>query len=187
VEAFKQFVTSYGAEYPWVIFVALVVLPGFGFPASALFLLAGIVWGSNPMSCLLAVSAIVLNVIWTHTVASGPARKLMIRWMGERLQPWFALPNKDLMKIAWVLRVTPGMPLFVQNYGLGALGVPLRISLLTALPVVSLYACGFVLTGGAIFDGRVGMAITGISLLVVAAIGVKILRSRVGARASRLP
>jgi uncharacterized membrane protein YdjX (TVP38/TMEM64 family) len=187
VEAFKQFVTHYGTQYPWAIFVALVILPGLGFPASALFLLAGIVWGSNATSCLLVLAAVALNVIWTHTVAAGPARKLMIRWMGERLQPWFALPNKDLTKIAWMLRVTPGVPLFVQNYGLGALGVPLRLSLLTAIPGVSLYACGFVLTGGAIFDGRVGMAITGISLLLVAAIGVKILRSRVGSRASRLP
>lgn len=187
MEAFKQFVTSYGTQYPWVIFVALVILPGLGFPASALLLLTGIVWGSDATSCLLALAAIALNVIWTHTVAAGPARKLMVRWMGERLQPWFALPNKDLTKIAWLLRVTPGMPLFVQNYSLGALGVPLRISLLTALPIVSLYACGFVLTGGAIFDGLAGTALTGISLLVVATIGVKILRSRVGSRTTRLP
>ncbi len=178
MQAFKQFVTEYGSQYPWVIFVALVFLPGFGFPASALFLLAGVVWGSNGMSCLLALSAIALNVVWTHTLAAGPARKRMVRWMGARLQPWFALPQKDLVKIAWLLRVTPGVPLFVQNYGLGALGVPLRVSLLTALPVVSLYGCGFVLTGGAMFDGRLGMALSGLALVAAATLATRLLRSR---------
>ncbi|MCW1923518.1 VTT domain-containing protein [Luteolibacter arcticus] len=174
MEAFKQFVTEYGTRYPWALFVALVFLPGIGFPAGVLLLLAGIVWGSHYTSCLIALAAIALNVMWTHCLAAGPARKVMTRWMGERLQPWFALPRTDLMKIAWLLRVTPGVPLFVQNYALGALGVPLRLSLLTALPVVSLYACGFVLTGGAIFDGRLGLAISGLALVAAAAIATRL-------------
>jgi uncharacterized membrane protein YdjX (TVP38/TMEM64 family) len=177
VQAFKQLVAEYGTQYPWVLFVALVFLPGLGFPAGALLLLAGIVWGSHYTSCLLALAAIALNVAWTHTLAAGPARKLMIRWMGERLQPWFALPRKDLLRVAWLLRVTPGVPLFVQNYALGALGVPLRLSLLTALPVVSLYTCGFVLTGGALFDGRMGLAISGLALVAAAAIATRLFRS----------
>lgn len=178
MQAIKQLVAEYGTHYPWVLFAALVFLPGVGFPAGALLLLAGISWGSNGTSCLLALAAITLNIVWTHALAAGPARKHMVRWMGERLQPWFALPRKDLVKIAWLLRVTPGVPLFVQNYGLGALGVPLRISLLTALPVVSLYACGFVLTGGAIFDGRLGLAISGLALVATAAIATRFLPKR---------
>jgi uncharacterized membrane protein YdjX (TVP38/TMEM64 family) len=178
MQALKQFVAEYGAQYPWALFVALVFLPGIGFPTSALLLLAGIVWGSHYTSCLIALAAIALNIVWTHILAAGPARKLMVRWMGERLQPWFALPHRDLMKIAWLLRVTPGVPLFVQNYALGALGVPLRLSLLTALPVVSLYTCGFVLTGGAIFDGHFGMAISGLALVAAATIAMRLFAKR---------
>ena len=125
MQTFKHFVTEYGTQYPWVLFLALVFLPGFGFPAGVLLLLAGIIWGSHYTSCLIALAAILLNVVWTHSLAAGPARKRMVRWMGERLQPWFALPRRDLMKVAWLLRVTPGVPLFVQNYAIGALGVPL--------------------------------------------------------------
>ncbi|MCW1885179.1 VTT domain-containing protein [Luteolibacter flavescens] len=178
MQALKQLVADYGSQYPWVLFVALVILPGLGFPAGVLLLLAGVVWGSQPSTCLLALAGILLNVTWTHCLAAGLARRRIVRWMGPRLQPWLDLPRTDLMKVAWLLRVTPGVPLFLQNYALGALGVPLRLSLLTALPIVALYTCGFVLTGGAIFDGRLGLAISGVALLAAAAIAMRLIRSR---------
>ena len=175
MQAFKQLVAEYGTQYPWALFVALVFLPGFGFPAGPLLLLAGLVWGSHYTSCLIALAAIALNVMWTHSLAAGPARKRLVRLMGARLQSWFAMPRTNLLQVAWLLRVTPGVPLFVQNYALGALGVPLRLSLLTALPVLSLYTCGFVLTGGAIFNGRLGGAISGLALVAAAAIAARLL------------
>ena len=178
MNALKQFLESYGAQYPWAIFLALVILPGFAFPASPLLLLAGAVWGSTATSCGLALSAILLNIGWTHLLAAGPCKALVIRLLGKRGDRWSALPRADLIKLAWILRVTPGVPLFVQNYGLGVLGVPLRHSLLAALPITGLYVCGFVLTGGAIFSGRFGLVLTGAGLIAAAAVATHLLRKR---------
>jgi uncharacterized membrane protein YdjX (TVP38/TMEM64 family) len=176
--ALKQLVESYGAQYPWAIFLALVLLPGFAFPASPLLLIAGAVWGSTATSCALALSAILINVGWTHLLAAGPCKAIVIRLLGKRGDRWSALPRADLIKLAWILRVTPGVPLFVQNYGLGVLGVPLHQSLLAALPLTSLYVSGFVLTGGAIFDGRFGLVLTGATLLIAATVATRLLRKR---------
>jgi len=184
MSSLKQLIESYGAQYPWAIFLALAVLPGFAFPASALLLLAGAVWGSNAGSCALALAAVLLNVTWTHLLAAGPCKSLVTRLLGKHGDRLSALAQADLIKLAWILRVTPAVPLFVQNYGLGVLGVPLRHSLLTAVPVTGLYICGFVLTGGAIFDGRFGLVLTGFGLLVAAAVATRLLRKRYGEQKS---
>ena len=176
LQLLKQQVTDYGALHPGLLFAGLVVLPAFGFPASALLLFAGIVWGSNPASCAIALGAILLNIIGTHCFAAGPGKKLISRFLGERLKPWERFSAADHSKVTWLVRVTPGIPLFVQNYLLGFLGIPLRQSLLVALPITGLYVCGFVLTGGAIFDGTWGLAITGVCLVAAAGFAARLMR-----------
>lgn len=81
-----------------------------------------------------------------------------------------------------MLRITPGVPLFVQNYTLGLLGVPLLHSLVIALPICGLYTSGFVLTGGAIFKGHIGLIIAGFSLLAAASIGINLARRKFAAK-----
>jgi uncharacterized membrane protein YdjX (TVP38/TMEM64 family) len=182
VETLKQLVEDLGGQYPWLLFLALVVLPGLGFPASPLLLLAGALWGCNVRSCLLAMAAVMLNIAWTHIVAAGPGHSLISRQLGDRWQRWRNVPRSDLFRLAFILRVTPGVPLFAQNYLLGLLGVPLRTSLLIALPLTGLQVSGYVLTGGAVLQGRFGVVLAGICLLLVLAIGMRLVRSRLGAR-----
>jgi uncharacterized membrane protein YdjX (TVP38/TMEM64 family) len=124
---------------------------------------------------------LILNICWTHLLAAGPLRQRIIRLLGSRLQVWLDMPTNDLMRVSCLLRVTPGVPLLVQNYAIGILGIPLRYSVLLAIPITGLYVCGFVLTGGAIFEGSLGAAIAGISLLIAASIALKMIRRRLAA------
>ena len=174
----KDLIARYGAEHPWLIFVAIVILPGLGFPSSLLLLLAGAVWGADVRSALIAIGAVILNIVWTHLVAAGPGKNLIARLLGERWERWRMLPRNDHFKLACMLRLTPGVPLCVQNYALGLLGVPLWQSVAVAIPITGLYIFGFVLTGGAIFEGRAGLALTGISLVAVAALGLRFIAKR---------
>lgn len=176
LQILKQQVTEYGTLHPGMLFAGIAVLPAFGFPASALLLLAGIVWGSNATSCAIALGAIFLNIAGSHGLAAGPGKKMIVRLLGERTRRWQNLSKEDHVRISWLIRITPGIPLFVQNYVLGVLGVTLRQSLLAALPVTGIYVCGFVLTGGAIFDGAWGLAITGILLIVAAGFAARMMR-----------
>jgi len=169
-------------ENPAGLFLAIAILPGFACPASPLLILAGIVWGSTASACALAVSAVLLNITWTHWLSAGPGRTIIARILGERWERWQSMPRTNLWKLALMLRITPGVPLFVQNYATGLLGIPLLHSLAIALPISALYGSGFVLTGGAIFKGQIGLVIAGISLLAAATIAINLIRQKFAAK-----
>lgn len=175
-----------GSAHPWFLFAAIVILPGFGFPVSALLVLAGACWGTSWTSCAMALLAILFNMIWTHRLAAGPARSLIITWLGHRWHHWENLPRADLVKVACMLRVTPGIPLFVQNYTLGLLGVPMGTYLLISVPLNGLFVVGFVLTGGAFFEGRAGLVIAGLGVLVATLLLFRLIRSRMAGKAAAL-
>jgi len=166
-------------ENPNWIFLAIALLPGFGVPSSPLLILAGITWGTTPKSCALALAAVAINIIWSHLLAAGPARKILTRILGHRLARFQSQSKADRLRLAALVRFTPGVPLCVQNYGLGLLGVPLRLSLAVAVPTTAIYVCGFVITGGAIFEGRFGILLLGISLIVIAAISIQFIRRKI--------
>lgn len=174
----KDLVMEWCRAYPVVLFAALVVLPGLGFPASPLLILAGVIWGSNPASCLAAIAAMILNMSWTYLVAAGPARAIVARLLGRHWERWRNLGEKDRIRLAVLLRVTPGVPLVLQNYLLGLLAVPFRPYILISVPINAAFVIGFVLTSGAVFEGRTGMAITGAAVLVAAILLVRLLRGR---------
>jgi hypothetical protein len=56
--------------------------------------------------------------------------------------------------------------------------VPFVSYLLISVPINGLFVTGFVFTGGAIFEGQIGVLILGISILIAAAIAVKMIRRR---------
>jgi uncharacterized membrane protein YdjX (TVP38/TMEM64 family) len=174
----KEPVLGWCRSHPLALFAAIAILPGFGFPVAPLLILAGAVWGSNSTGCALALLAVTVNITWSHLLAAGPGSKTILRLLGSRWQPWQNIPSKDHWRISCLLRVTPSIPLFVQNYMIGILGIPLFQSLAIALPITGLYVCGFVLTGGAIFQGQIGLFIIGVSVLVAATLAIKIIRAR---------
>lgn len=177
-----QLYTSFLRDNPAWIFLAIAILPGFAVPSSPLMILAGLVWGATWQACAIALAATALNIIWSHLLASGPARQLLTRLIGHRLERFRNLSTADQFRAVILIRLTPGIPLCVQNYGLGLLGTPLRLSLLLALPTTGLHICGLVLTGGAIFDGRTGLLILGVSLFVIATLAIHLIRSKVNQR-----
>ena len=165
-------------ENPAWIFFAIAILPGLAVPSSPLLILAGIVWGATWQACAIALTAVALNIIGSHLIAAGPAKKLLTRILGPRIARFQNLKSSDHLRLIAIVRFTPGVPLCVQNYGIGLLGAPLRLSLALAIPTTGIHVCGLVLTGGAIFDGRFGLLLIGISLLIIATLLIHYLRKR---------
>ena len=177
----KEPVLEWCRSNPIALFAAIAILPGLGFPASPLLILAGAVWGSHLGACFIAIAATVLNMTWTYAAAAGPARRLVARILGTRWDKWRDMDHRNLLKLTLLLRITPGLPLFLQNYTLGLLAVPFVPYLLISVPINGLFVTGCVLTGGAIFEGSLGAAIVGVSLLIAASITVKMIHSRLAA------
>lgn len=179
LQTLRDLLADFGAQHPWSLFLAIAILPGFGFPVSLLVVLAGAIWPTAPwLSVLIALAALGLNMIWTHFVASGPAGSRIRTLLPDRWSRLFTLRAENHFRLACILRLTPGIPFFVQNYALGLCGVPLRHSLAIGLPINILYVAGFVLTGGAIFEGKLGLALAGIGLLVAVGLALRIRASR---------
>ena len=176
LQLLKAELARLGGEHPWALFMAIVILPGFGFPASVLLLLAGAVWPTNLwLSSLIALTAVTLNILWTHSVSVGPAAVWVRRLIPVRFHQWLSVRAENRWEVACILRLTPGIPLCVQNYALGLSGVPLRHSLGVGLPVQAVYVSGFVLTGGALFSGKTGLARVGLLLLVLGVVVVRLI------------
>jgi uncharacterized membrane protein YdjX (TVP38/TMEM64 family) len=167
------------AANPQFLFLAIVILPGLGFPVSPLWIIAGAVWGSNWQACAATVLAMELNMSWTYWLAAGPANALIARLLGSRWSQWRQVETRNLTRLAIILRITPGLPFVLQNYLLGLLGIPFRRYLLVSIPITSIFVIGFVLTGGAIFQGHTGTLVLGASLLIAATIGLHLLRAKI--------
>ncbi|MEO0510745.1 MAG: VTT domain-containing protein [Verrucomicrobiota bacterium] len=165
---------------PWALLVALATLPGIGFPISPLFILVGGVLAPQfgmPIACLLGILAQSICTTWTYLLASGPLRNVLVKLVQQKRE----LPqlNKtNAIRLCLILRITPGVPYALQNIVLGVIGMQMRTYLLVSLPITGLWTIGFIVTGGAIFEGQVGLSIFGILLLVVLVLATKMLRRK---------
>ena len=160
---------AYLEANPWALIAVLATLPGLGFPSSPVLVLFGVVMAPRfgmPTALALAIAAQSLCSIWTYALAAGPLRELLTRYvLRHRELP--SMSPSNAVRLGFILRLTPGIPYALQNIVLGILGMRFRPYLLVSIPSTSLWTAGFVITGGAIFKGHFGWAITGIVILIV--------------------
>jgi uncharacterized membrane protein YdjX (TVP38/TMEM64 family) len=174
---------DYLAQHPWILFLSLVILPGLPVPTSALLFLAGTVWREQPvMACLLCLAAIGLNMTWTYWLAARAGRRLIERMLAAFSIRIPELPRGDHLRLILILRLTPGMPFFVQNYLLGLFRAPFRLYLVVSLGCNALFASGIVLSGAGIAEGNLTPVLTGLGLIVLGLVVVHTIRQRLARR-----
>ena len=160
---------SFLEENPWALIAVMATLPGLGFPSSPVLVLFGVVIAPHygmPAAVVLAIAAQTLCSTWTYALSSGPLKGLLLRYVlrGRTLPE---MSEHNAVRLGLILRLTPGIPYALQNILLGILGMRFRDYLLVSIPTTSLWAACFVITGGAIFKGQLGWAITGLVILIV--------------------
>jgi uncharacterized membrane protein YdjX (TVP38/TMEM64 family) len=165
--------------HPWWLFGALVILPGLPVPTSALLILAGTVWRDRPvMACAICLLAIALNMSWTYWAAARPGRGLVEKLLAASALRIPELPKNNQLGVLLLLRLTPGVPFFLQNYLLGFFRVPFGLYLPVSVGCNGLIASGIVLSGAGVAGGNMKPVITGVALIVVGLVIVQMLRSR---------
>jgi len=171
---------SFLAANPWALILAVIILPGFGAPISPILILFGIVMQPKygvVGACAIGIAAQSLCSIWTYFLSAGVLRDFLRRYvLRDRTLP--ELTPRNALRLGFIIRIAPGFPYALQNVVLGVLGLPFKIYLLVSIPVNSLYTIAFIVTGGAIFEGQVGLALTGALLLVVVVLATKMIRNR---------
>ncbi len=173
-------------ERPLWLLLAIAILPGLPVPAAPLLILAGAVltprFGVVP-AVLMAWGALACNMTWTYWVAAGPGRRQvdrLLRLLDVRLP---VLSTSNALRLSLLFRVTPAIPLFVQNLALGFMRVPFRIYLPVSVLAQLMYVTGFVVFGESLQSGSARLALTALGLVVIAGVVAGYVRERLGRRA----
>ena len=184
-ELMKRCLDTVRAEGAGIFFVAMAVLPLFGFPLSAFVLSAGPVFAPTlgpgvVIAC--GVAALTVNAAlsyWFAAFALRPWMERLIVWLGYTVPE---LPKGREWEFNLVLRVVPGVPFFLQNYVLGLARVRFGIYMLVAIAVPTVHLSIAVLAGDALAQGdKRKLIIAGVLFAVVGAI-LHVLRKRLAAK-----
>ena len=163
--------------HPAILLAALALLPLFGFPVSALLIIAGLTYG--PLGgMIVSMLGLMLNNSFGYAIAArlrGPLQ----RWVEKKSVRVPVIPPNEYVKIVLLFRITPGLPLCFQNYLLGLARVPFATYFWASVPPQLVVVAGFVLTGGALFEGKWGMILLGVSLILVFGIVGRIIQGQV--------
>lgn len=170
VQAFMDEIRTQG---PLVFFAALALLPAVGFPVLAFDLTA-----STAFSERMGMPAVVACVLVAVTINFSLTYVLARRWLRpvlEKLLTRFGykvpkVEEGDETDLIMILRLTPGIPFFVQNYLCGLAEVKFRRYFLLSCLLAWPFNAATVIFSDAVIHGKGRMAITtGMLLVAVAA------------------
>ena len=168
-------------ERPLLLFSATAVLPGLGLPVSPFLIALGAVgiprYGIIP-TCIGAFVAIVLCMIWNYWLASSLFRRFFGRLVASKQH---LIPRGDtgnFLVFAILFRITPGVPLVVQNYTLGFMRMPFGKYLLVSAATHVVYTPAYVISGGALIEGNWGLLLIAVVVIVLVAALTMLVRQK---------
>lgn len=174
---------SFSDDHQILFFVILVVAPIFPVPLSALHVIAGVIWKDHPVgACFLSLAALALNLVFTYAIATGPLQRIVRGLLSSRFKALPDLPQDDQLNLLLVLKLTPGIPYFVQNYAAGVLNVKFSQYFLVSMACNGLFTVGIVLGGVGIADAQLMPVISGVALIALAVVLTSWMRRWLGRR-----
>jgi uncharacterized membrane protein YdjX (TVP38/TMEM64 family) len=179
MEVGNRCITAVRDSGPGVFFTAMAILPALGVPSLAFTLSAGPMFGQRlgiGMVVLLSLAAITVNFIMSYFLARYTMRPVMERlmtWLGYKLPK---IPEGDITDVIIIIRVTPGIPFFAQNYLLGLAGVPFRKYLIVTCIFTWILSGAFVFFGDALVHGHGKIALVTGCLLIAAMAATHLVR-----------
>ena len=175
-------VESVRSAPPLLFFSALVVATFLPLPIGLFYLTAGVAYGIAPSLAWIAGSLVVSNLI-IHTAARTflrPTLEALVARRGQRI-PRFESGLDEALFITLV-RLTPGVPYFLQNLVLAVAQLDLLRFVVLSVAIQMINVTGFVVLGRSALDGQLGWAIGGLALLVAVAGAARVIAKRRGAR-----
>ncbi len=180
----QAFIRWMESARPLPYFLAMAVLPAIGIPLTPLFLLAGVtfdLWAAMLGSAL----ALAANLVLCYYIGRSRLRRRLVaafHRFGYEL-PDFAVEHdrsslRRTLGTAALVKLTPGVPGFIKNYGLGAARVPFAIYFAVGMAASGAYGAILILFGDSLFDHRLSPVLIVLLVAAVAVVVVKRLARR---------
>lgn len=166
-----------GDSEPWVFFTAFVILPLFGFPVSLFYFIAAELYGRVP-SVLFVGTSLMVHLGVVFWIASKLFRGLIANLISRSRYHLPQILPSEYVKITVALRISPGVPFFVQNYLLGLGGIPFSVFFFVSWPIQFLWAVAFILLGESAFEGNLSIGLMSVCFIIALGIITKIVRER---------
>ncbi len=172
LHAFLDWIRDQG---PLPFFLALAVLPAFGFPITPFFLVAGAAFGVWT-GIIGSVISQALNLILCFWLATRYLHGFLERLIARTPYRIPQIRQENRLKVTLLIKITPGPPNFLKSYILGLAGIPFGMFFLVSLPTSVGYGIGIIVLGDSLLEGNIGQSIVGICILVSLLIGIRLLR-----------
>lgn len=163
---------------PVLFFGAFVVATLLPVPIGLFYLMAGAIYGVTPALLWTAGALVVSNLI-IHTASRSflrPTLEALVTRRGHTV-PRFASGLDEALFITLV-RITPGLPYFLQNLILAVARPDLMRFLVLSVAIQMIYVTGFVVLGRSALEGELGYAVAAIAGIVALTAGARIFASR---------
>jgi uncharacterized membrane protein YdjX (TVP38/TMEM64 family) len=158
---------------PWPFFVALALLPAVGVPTTPFFVIAGASFGT-PVGLIGSLLALAFNLVMTYWLARSSVRprleSLMRRFDYDI--PDFRQRGKGSLRFALLVKLAPGIPTFVKNYGLAIANVPFAMYFVLSMLITGAYAAALIVLGESLFEHNVSNAVIAAVVIVALALAL---------------
>lgn len=165
-------------------FLAMALLPALGVPITPFFIVAGATFGTfvGLTGSAIALSA---NLLLCYWIARSGLRPWLTRLL-ERTR--YDIPDfeegKGALRFTLLVKLAPGVPIFIKHYLLGMAGVPFWIYFAVSGAITGLYAGAFVVLGDSLLEHDLGTSAMALAVLAAVALAIYLWRRRVGKRSA---
>jgi len=170
---------------PAAFFTAMVLLPACGVPMLAFSLPAVSLFaeklGTVPV-LIIAVLCMTANLTLTYALARRGLRPLLAKLVARLGYKLPQVEAGDATDLIVILRVTPGIPFFVQNYLAGLADAPFGRYMLVSCIIAWPMNVAIMLFGDALLHGKGRIALVSLSLMLALAAVTHLVRRHYGAK-----
>ena len=170
---------------PVAFFTAMVVLPACGVPMLAFSLPAVSLFADRfgtASVLVLSVLCMTANLTLTYALARRGLRPLLARLVARLGYKMPQVEAGDATDLIVILRVTPGIPFFVQNYLAGLADAPFGKYMLVSCLITWPMNIAIMLFGDALLQGKGRVALVSFCLLLALAAATHLVRRHYGAK-----
>lgn len=170
---------------PVAFFIAMALLPACGVPMLAFSLPAVSLFAEKLGTAtvlVLAVVCVTANLTLTYALARRGLRPLLAKLVARLGYKLPQVEAGDATDLIVILRVTPGIPFFVQNYLAGLADAPFGRYMLVSCLIAWPMNAAIMLFGDALLHGKGRIALVSFSLMLALAAVTHLVRRHYGAK-----